>query len=183
MKKKLTYKQRLLYILIGAVVFSFVVYNMALSNTIDLAIKNSDFRDQIAKNQNAPQQIKIVKKRIKQLEALVGTNKDYVDVDIHQALLESVTSYVQKNDLVLQDFPQPYEATNNGYITKTVQLRVEGGFVSLLKLIYFLENNYNVGKVVAVDFKIAKELRTRKRKLNTTIYIQNVKTEKHEKNS
>jgi hypothetical protein len=183
LKKKLTYKQRLLYILIGAFVFSFVIYNVALSGTIDMAIKNSDFREQIAKNKNAPEQIKIVKKRIKQIEALVGTNKDYVNVDIHQALLESVTNYVQKNGLVLQDFPQPYEASNNGYITKTAQLTVEGGFINLLQLIYFLETNYIAGKVDAVDFKIDKELRTRYRKLNTKIYIQNVKTETHEKNT
>ena len=183
MKKKLTYKQRLLYILIGGGVFSFVIYNMALSNTIDIAIKNSEYREQIAKSKNAPEQIKILTQKIKRIEQLVGTNKDYTAVDIHQVLLESVTGYVQKNELILKDFPQPYITSNNGYVTKTAELTVEGRFINLLKLIYFLENNYTVGKVVAVDFKTSKELRTRKRKLNTTIYIQNVKTETHEENT
>ena len=183
MKKKLTYKQRLLYTLIGAFIAAFVIYNMALSETIEIAMKNSDFREQIAKSQDAPEQIKILTKKIKRIEQLVGTNKDYATIDIHQELLESVTGYVQKNGLVLKDFPQPYINTANGYVTKTAQLTVEGGFINLLKLIYFLENNYNVGKVVAVDFKTSKELRTRKRKLNTTIYIQNVKTETHENNT
>ncbi len=183
MKKKLTYKQRLLYTLVGAFLFSFVIYNMAIADSIELAFKNSEFREQIAKSQNAPEQIKILTKKIKQIEQLVGTNKDYSSVDIHQELLESVTGYVQKNNLVLKDFPQPYLTTANGYVTKTAQLTVEGGFINLLKLIYFLENNYTVGKVVAVDFKTSKELRTRKRKLNTTIYIQNVKTETHEENT
>ena len=157
---------------------------MALSNTIDLAIKNSDFRDQIAKSQNAPEQIKILSKKIKNIEQLVGTNnQEYLAVDIHQVLLESVTGYVQKKGLILKDFPKPYVTISNGYVTKTAELTVEGDFIKLLKLIYFLENNYTVGKVVATDFKIVKELRTRKRKLNTTIYIQNVKTETHEENT
>ena len=157
---------------------------MALSNTIDLAIKNSDFRDQLTKSQNAPEQIKMVSKRIKDIEQLVGSNSEkYTGVDIHQVLLELVTGYVQKNDLILKDFPKPYVSSSNGYITKTAKLTVEGGFVSLLKLIYFLENNYNVGTVVATDFKIIKELRSRKRKLNATIYIQNVKAKTNEKNS
>jgi hypothetical protein len=183
MNKKITYKQRLLYALIGGVVFSFIVYNLALADTISLAQKNSDFKEQIAKNQDAPEQIKIAKQKIKRIEQLVGTNKDYGAIDIHQVLLESVTGYVQQNNLILKDFHQPYITTENGYVTKTAQLTVEGDFISLLKLIYFLEKDYSVGKVVAVDFKTHKELRTRKRKLNTTIYLQNVKAESNEENS
>ena len=183
MLKKLTYKQQLLYTLIGGFIFSIVIYNLALSDTISLAVKNSDFKDQISKSQDAPEQIQFAKQKIKRIEQLVGSNNDYSEVDIHQVLLESVTNYVQKNGLILKDFPQPFVGVENGYTTKTVQLTVEGGFIPLLKLIYFLENDYSVGKVVAVDFKTAKELRTRKRKLNTTIYLQNVKAETNEESS
>jgi hypothetical protein len=160
-----------------------MIYNSAISGTIDLAIRNADFKAQIAKNKNAPEQIEIVQKRITQIEALVGTNKANVNLDIHQALLEAVTTFAQKNKVVLQNFPQPYEFYNNGYVTKTAELTVEGRFVNLLKLIYFLENDYRVGTVVAVEFKIAKELQTRKRKLNARVYIQNVKIENHEENN
>jgi hypothetical protein len=183
MKKKITYKQRLLYALIGGFIFSIVVYNVALADTITLAQKNSDFKEQIAKNIDAPEQVIITKQKIKRIEQLVGTNKDYGAIDIHQLLLESVTGYVQQNSLILKDFPQPYVVTSDGYVTKTAQLTVEGDFIPLLKLIYFLEKDYSVGKVVAVDFKTFKELRTRKRKLNTTIYLQNVKAESNEKSS
>ena len=183
MIKNLTYKQQLLYALIGGFIFSIVIYNVAISNTISLVVKNSAFREQISKNQDAPEQIKFAKQKIKRIEQLVGTNNDYSEIDIHQILLESVTSYVQKNGLILKDFPQPFVGVENGYITKTVQLTVEGDFIPLLKLIYFLETDYSVGKVVAVDFKTSKERRTRKRKLNTTIYLQNVKAETNEENS
>lgn len=183
MKKKVTYKQRLLYTLIGSGLFLIVVYNMALADTIALAIKNNALEQQISQNQDAPQQIQLVAQKIKRIEQLVGDN-DYKEArDIHQVLLESVTGYVQKNELILKDFPQPFVINDNGYVTKTAQLTVEGGFINLIKLVYFLENNYTVGKVVAVDFKTTKELRTRTRKLNTTIYLQNVKAENNEENS
>jgi hypothetical protein len=161
-------------------VFSFVVYQLAIAKTINLAIENAAFRTQISQNKNAPAQIKSVTKKIKRIEQLIGRNKGGEAIDIHQALLELVTKSIQKNKLILQDFPQPYESSSNGYLTKTVQLRVEGGFIDLLQLIDSLEKNYSVGTVVAVNFKTAKEKRTRKRKLAATLYIQNVKTEKHE---
>jgi len=113
---------------------------------------------------------------------LVGNN-DYVEVDIHQELLQLVTDNVQKKGLILKDFPQPYVTTDEGYVTKTALATVEGNFIDLLKLVYFLEMNYKVGKVVAVDFKTVKELRTRKRKLSSIIYIQNVKAENDETNN
>ncbi len=182
MKKKITYQQKLLYTLIAGVLFSIVIYNLALSKTISLAIKNNELQQQISKNQDAPKQIEVVSQKIKRIEQLVG-DKAYNKIDIHQVLLESVTGYVQQNGLILKDFPQPFVIAENGYITKTAQLTVEGDFIPLLKLIYFLENNYKVGKVIAVDFKTTKEIRTRKRKLNTTIYLQNVKAENHEKNT
>jgi len=182
MKKKITYQQKLLYTLIAGALFSIVIYKLALSKTIHLAIKNNELQQQIALNQDAPKQIEEVSQKIKKIEQLVG-DKEGNERDIHQLLLESVTGYVQQNGLILKDFPQPFVISENGYITKTAQLTVEGDFVPLLKLIYFLENNYKVGKVVAVDFKTTKEIRTRKRKLNTTIYLQNVKAENHEKNT
>ncbi|MBL4669093.1 MAG: hypothetical protein JKY30_07495 [Flavobacteriales bacterium] len=183
MKKKITYKQKLLYTLVGSFLSAIVIYNMTLANTIDLAIKNSAFEEQIAKSQNAPEQIQIALQKIKKIEQIVGTNNNYKEIDIHQVLLESVTGYVQQNGIILKDFPQPYITTANGYVTKTAQLTVEADFISLLKLIYFLESDYSVGKVVAVDFKTFKALRSRKRKSNTTIYLQNVKAETNEENS
>jgi len=179
---KLTYHQQLLYALIAGGIFAIVVYNVALSNTIDLAINNSELRAQITKNQDAPKQIVIVSQKIKKIEQLVG-ERGSEKVDIHQVLLAAVTGYVQEKGMILKDFPQPYVTTANGYVTKTAQLTVEGDFIALLKLIYFLENDYNVGKVVAVDFDTKKELRTRKRKLNATIYLQNVKADKNEENN
>ena len=162
--------------------FSIIMYNVALSDTITFAVENNELVELVAKNQDAPKEIQAIQKKLIQIQQIVG-NDVTVNMDIHQVLLEAVTQYVQENELVLKDFPQPYLITDKGYITKTAKVTVEGDFIRLLKLIYFLESDYNVGKVVAVDFKTTKELRTRKRKLNTIIYLQNVKTQTDEENS
>lgn len=182
MKKKITYQQKLLYVLIGSGFFAILLYQMAISDTVNLMSENSSLKEQISKNQDAPEQIKTIKKKLKKIEQLVGNNV-YENVDTHQKLLQLVTEHVQKNNLILKDFPQPYLTTDKGYVTKTAQSTIEGGFVDLLKLVYFLENNYKVGKVVAVDFKTTKQLKTRRRQLNAVIYLQNVKAEKNENNS
>ena len=182
MKRKITYKQRLLYVLIAGGVFLLVLYNLALSDTISLAFDNEVLKEQIEKNQGVTSELKKVKKQLATIKQVIG-NEHNEQMDIHQMLLELITAQTQKNNMILKDFPQPYALTDKGYLTKTVQATLEGGFVDLLQLVYFLENNYKGGKVVAVDFKTIKQRRTRKRKLNSVIYLQNVKAEKNEKNS
>jgi len=182
LKKKLTYKQKLTYSLIIGGIFAIILYNMAISDTLDLMFENSDMEAQVSKNVDAPIKIKATKQKLKKIEQLIGNEID-ANVDIHQLLLASVTGYVQGNNLILKDFPQPYSIVDKGYMTKTAIVTVEGDFIRLLKLCNYIENNYQGGKIVAVDFKATKELRTRKRKLNSTIYIQNVKAENDEENT
>lgn len=168
--------------LIAGGIFTIILYNMAISDTIGLAIANSEMEQQVSKNMDAPEQIKKIKQKLNKIEQLVG-NKIDENLDVHQLLLESVTGYVQQNNLILKDFPQPYANVDKGYITKTAVVTVEGDFIRLLKLSNYIENNYEGGKIVALDFKATKELRTRKRKLNSTIYLQNVKAEHDEENT
>jgi hypothetical protein len=175
----LTYKQKLTYVLILGGLFAVILYNMAISGTIDLAVENSELELLVSKNVDAPLQIKAVKQKLSKIEQLIG-NEVNASIDIHQLLLGSVSGYVQENNLILKDFPQPYSMTDKGYITKTAIVTVEGDFISLLNLCNYIEKKYQVGKIVAIDFKATKELRTKKRKLNSTIYLQNVKAEEDE---
>ena len=182
MKIRFTYKKRLTYTLIAGGIFTIVLYNMAISDTLDLVFENAEMEQQVLNNIDAPEQIKKVKEKLNKIEQLVG-NKINENLDVHQLLLESVTGYSQQNNLILKDFPQPYTISDKGYTTKTAVVIVEGDFIPLLKLSNYIENSYQGGKIVAIDFKATKELRTRKRKLNSTIYLQNVKAENDEKNT
>ncbi len=117
-------------------VFMIVLYNMTISDTIDLAFENSELEIQIASNQDAPVKLKLIKEKLNKIKQIVGSN-DYTEIDIHQLLLELITEKVQKNGLILKDFPQPYVISDKGYITKTVKATIEGDFIHLLKLVIF----------------------------------------------
>jgi hypothetical protein len=180
--KKFTYHQRLRFVLILGILFSIVLYQLAVSDTIDLMIENGNMEEQISTNQNAPEQIASIKNKLAKIDQLIG-NQATEQLDVHQLLLESVTGYVQANNLILKDFPQPYSISDKGYITKTAVVTVEGDFIRLLKLSNYIETNYQAAKIVAIDFKATKELRTRTRKLNSTIYLQHVKTAENDENT
>ena len=182
MKNKLTYKQHLIYTLIIGGIFSIILYNVAISDTVSLYLENNEMELRVSNNLDAPLQINTAKQKLKKIEQLVG-NEVTANVDIHQLLLSSVSGYAQEHHLMLKDFPHPYSIADKGYITKTAIVTVEGDFINSLKMCHYIEQNYQGGKIVAVDFKATKELRTRKRKLNSTVYLQNVKTETNEESN
>ncbi len=159
-----------------------VLYNLSIADTVAFAVENNELEEQILNSQDAPSQLKSIKEKLNKIKQVIGSEED-AEMDIHQMLLQLITDKVQQNNLILKDFPQPYVIADKGYITKTAKATIEGDFIHLLQLLYFLEHNYKGGKVVAVDFKTTKQIRTRKRKLNTIIYLQNVKAENHEENS
>lgn len=181
MKRKITYKSRLLYLLISGGLFAVILYNMAISDTLTIAFENKQLENQVIENIDAPKEIQSIKQKLAKIEQLVG-NKNQEEINVHQLLLESIAQYNQRKALILQDFPQPYVHTNNGYVIKTAKVTVQGDFINLLKLVHFLEQNYNIGKVVAVDFEATKPLHTKKRELHSTIYIQDIKAIKDEIN-
>ncbi|MCB0401209.1 MAG: hypothetical protein KDD41_03940 [Flavobacteriales bacterium] len=180
--KRLTYQKRFKLILALAGIFALVIYQLSISDTLELLHKKNELREEVSNTTNAPEEIIAMKAKLKHIEQLVG-NETETDIDIHQLLLESVTDFGQKNQVILKEFPQPYTTSNNGYETQTSLVTVEGRFIPLLKLSNHIETSYAGGKIVALDFKAIRELRTRKRKLISTIYIQHVKAEHHENNS
>lgn len=182
MKRSFTYHQRLRFVLILGILFSIVLYQLAVSDTIDLIVENRSMEEQVLNNQNAPEQIASIKNKLAKIDQLIGSQATE-ELDVHQLLLESVTGYVQENNLILKDFPQPYAISDRGYITKTAVVTVEGDFIRLLKLSNYIETNYQAAKIVSIDFKATKELRTIIRKLNATIYLQHVKTEENDENT
>lgn len=182
MKQKITYKNRLIYLLISAGLFAIILYNIAISDTITISSENTRLETQIIENIDAPKQIQSIKQKLYKIDLLIG-NKTQEEIDVHQLLLESITSFNYNNRLVLQDFPQPFILTKDGYETKTAKVTIEGGFINLLKLVHFLEQNHKIGKVVSVDFESIKKSNNTKKELHSTIYIQNIKSIPNESNS
>ena len=177
--KQLSYKKRFRLILIGCGLFALAIYNFALADTLTLYQKKSELVDRINIGANATEELAMVKAKLSRLENIVGQDAP-IAFDAQQHLLESVTQYSEQNDIMLTAFPHPFSIIDEGYLVQTSVITVEGEFTSLLKLCHYLENNYHSGRVVSLNFEASTELRTRKRKLNSTIYLQHIKNQSNE---
>ena len=98
-----------------------------------------------------------------------------------QELLEFVTNYCQTNRAVLREFPETILADQGNLLIENNWFVVEGEFSTLINLVYTLEQKVKLGKVTSARYQLKKDLKSKQMALTTTIYIQNVKKNEHEK--
>ena len=177
--KNLKYKQRV-YLLLGLLfVFLIISYKMAFKNTIDLGRQCKVFKEKLENIQSAPLKIQGLKEEIALLDNIIGNTNDTMQVQ--DLLLESITIYCENNTITLKDFPKTHTIIDEDYVVETSKLVIEGSFVNILKLVYMFETNFNIGKVASVSFELKNERSRRKPRLESTIFIQNIRLINHEK--
>lgn len=172
MGQNFTYKQKNWMLLGGIILFALIVYVMAVGKTIDMAAECAELQGQIKSTGNAPEKIAQLQAKLKELDAKAGVSND--SIEFQQALLEKVTTYCANNKVSLKEFPANHLYTTNEVEVETSQLKLEGGFSNLLNLVFSLEQNERIGKVISVCYETKTDVRTKQVSLTAKIYVQNV---------
>jgi hypothetical protein len=162
--------------LIGAFLFIWLSFKMGFSKTFELK-KQLDIRqEQLSGIQDAPMKLKLIEQQLENIEKLIG---DASGEDASPYLIEKVGSYCKKNRLVLNEMPRKHVFTKDDLSVVTYQLRVQGPFKKLLRLLDELENNSQAGKLRSVAFDSEYNLRKKKKELFGLYYIQSVGANTH----
>lgn len=172
----LTYKKKIILMMAGFVVFLFIAWSVSIKSTFELANQCSICEEQLEFVKDAPLKIASLQKEIDVKEQILGHSNAGVEFQEH--LLKQVTEFCQQNQLILREYPQVHNYIQQEYNIETNEIIVEGPFIKLLKLLYALEQEYKLGKVVSAKFMSKKDFKTNQMKLTLTIYVQNIKKEK-----
>jgi len=179
MLNKLTYRKKIYLLLTGFVVFLFIAYSLSIKSTFELASQCSVYEEQLEFVKDAPLKIAALQKEIDIKEQILGRSN--AGDEFQENLLKQITGFCQKNQLILREYPQVHNYIQQEYNIETNEIVIEGQFIKLLKLLYALEQEYKLGKVVSAKFMSKKDFKTNQMKLTLTIYVQNIKKENNEK--
>jgi len=174
MLKNLSYKNKNRLLFLVAFLFAIISYMLAFRKTFDLRSQCSQMESELVIAATAPERIANLEMQLRSIEGVIGGQTDE-GVDPQQQLLEFVTNYCEEQHITLQEYPQPISHQEDDYAVETNIFVVKGNFIKLLKMIYALEQEMRIGKVVAVEYKSKKNLRTKRLNLTATVYLQNVR--------
>ena len=170
----MTYKGKFRWLIIGSVLFLFIAYHLSIKKTLTLMHDNTVKSERLSIVNNAPQRIAKLKGTLNMLNKQIGTNINE-DIDYQEMLLEYISNYCKEKNLVLSSMGETHSYQNGDYLVQTNVFTIEGQFVKLLKLIYFLEENNKSGKIIGLDFFSKEDFIQKKRRLFVTLYFQNIK--------
>lgn len=172
---KLTYQQKLKLLPWALLAGLLLVYWIAVSGTVKLKRSCNDLKKQMTSAGDAPGQLVSLTARLNQLNALTGNGLKDGGGDPLMNFFS--TNKISGADLI--NFLPLHAFTRQQYLIETRIAIFEGNFSSLLTVLFTLEKNYPSGKVVSVNFETETNLKTERKRLLMTLYIQSVSNDKN----
>lgn len=171
----LSYKKKNKLLLAGTVLLLFIVYSFAVKKTVLLRSECKEMEATLEMAADAPVKAAMVQKKLDEMNALLGKEREEHGENTQEDLLGTVTGYCQKNNILLKEFPKALINKEKDFIVETNVFTVEGSFAKLLELVYLLEQKSKIGKVASVQFKTRTDVKTKALFLTAKVYFQNAR--------
>jgi len=167
-------QQKNIGLLIGFLVCGFIVYQLAIKKTI--AAKNKHEQLLIEKNlvDNAGSKIEYLNQKNGNLNSFLVSNNLSIDNSFQQMLLEKINVFANKENIKIVAFNKPHIIEGAQTVVETYSFKLKGGFVGLLKLINYIEQQ-RLGALISIDFEKKKNYKTRRDYLTVNIFLQKIK--------
>lgn len=177
MLKQLTYKTKVRYLFIGTGIIFILAYFLAIQKTIKLKGEVSALKQRSEQSSGTSAELAMLQNRLESLDAIISRQGSG---EVRETLLGVLTSYCQKNGILLKAFPETIIEKGNEANIETNVFTVEGAFIPLLKLLYVLEQKQRIGKVSSALYQTHIDPKTKRNLLSAVVYIQNVKQNKND---
>lgn len=155
----------------GIALFSIIAWWLAFGKTWSIYTDNLVMKKQLAKADNAWQEIEYYEQQLKTIEK--QNSRPFTPA----LLFSEVTDFCQQHQLSIIKMPASTIYTEQEIEILQNPIEVQGHFVPMVELIYELEQKQQLGNVVSVVFDTKKNIRSRQKELTATIYLQNIKTQ------
>jgi hypothetical protein len=180
MLNKLTYDQRLKFLVAAAIIGLFLCYKFSISKTINQYLLYHESISTSKSPELSQISLQALNNKQQVLESLFNEFQlDSIQPD--KNLLMVASDYSSKYKVKLKEY-KPYSLSKSDSLQVLTRIiTIEGPFNGCLQLLYQLETAGKVGKISSADFKSFTDPLDKKTKLNCSIYIQNLIPNNHEK--
>lgn len=149
-----------------------VGYLFAISKTVSAYRLWKEYRTSISNGQNVLDVISKKRNDLVILNEFLGLSFE-MDDDSNQ-LLKEVESFLAEKSTFLKSFPKSEIEGFETYSVETTIIQVEGQFLEIVELLYFLEYQNKIGNVSSVTFEKQKDVRSQVEKLIAEVHVQNI---------
>ncbi|MFN8711803.1 MAG: hypothetical protein ACK5Z2_03040 [Bacteroidota bacterium] len=173
--RKLSWKRKNQLLLAGAVALLWIVYNYAVSNTLNAKNDCQKLQLRIDSAASAPEQLAALELQMEGFKNITGASDS--STAEHERLLGIVTNYCEQHHLLLRDFSPAVSFPQQDWHIDNHPVTVEGTFAELLRLVHHLEKQPG-GNVISTEYRSRRDNKTQELSLTLVIYIQTIRNSK-----
>lgn len=166
-------QQKNIGLLIGFLISGFIAYHFAIKKTV--IAKNKHELLLVEKNlvDNASSKIEYLNKKNGNLNSFLVSNNLSIENSFQQMLLEKINIFSKEKNIQIITFNKPHKIELDQTVVETYSFKLKGGFIDLLKLINYIEQQ-RLGELISIDFEKKKNYKTHRNYLTVNIFLQKI---------
>ena len=180
--KNLSEKYKLYLLLGGFILILIIAYNVAIKSTISTIREYRELKQKSTEAADLPAQCAALQNQLKHLNRLYFDAVKGID-DTHEIFLNKLGRLAAQYNAAVIDYPAEHNFEASSVRIETHIAVLKGDFSDLLKVLYELEVNERIGRLVSVEYYTEINRKTKVRSLFMRIYIQNYRNKNNDENS
>jgi hypothetical protein len=180
--KNLSEKYKLYLIVAGIILASIIAYRVAIKSTVMVMKDYRELKQKAAEAEDISSRCAALQKQLTIL------NRSYFDAakgidDTHNIFLDKLGRLAATYNATVTEYPAQHSYRASSVQVETHIAVLQGNFSDLLKVLYELEVNERIGRLVSVEYFTETNRKTKIRSLYMRIYIQNYRNKENNENS
>jgi hypothetical protein len=167
-------KQKNIILLIGFILLFWLCYQFPISQMKTAKKEYQKLQIEHELFSKTPQKIRNFHQENSYLDSILSKYQFSSEKTFQSNLLQTITSFSNKNNLSVVSFNEPHIITKNKVAINTFSFSVKGSYNNSLGLIHELEQTKRLGKIVSVKFEKKKNYRTNRGVLVTEVLLQRI---------
>ncbi len=170
----MTGKQKNIALLVGFAILLFLSYQLSFSKTFQLKKQYQTLKKEQKLLTNVSEKLLTLKQENSYYDSILKSKKISATNSFQNNLLQRVTTFADSTGISIVSFNNPHILQMDNATINTYSFTLNGNFTAIIRLIYELEQQFKLGKIISVHFKKKKNYRLSTNYLECEIILQRV---------
>ena len=167
-------KQKNIALLIGFVLVLWIAHQLSFSKTLNLKQQHATLKEEALLFENSSQKFLQLQKENQYYDSILKLKRISTDKSFQNNLLSTINVFADSTNIKIVSFENPHVFEQEGAEILTYSFVIQGNFNQITQLIYQLEQQFKLGKIISVNYLKKRNYRRRIDYLECTILLQRI---------
>lgn len=153
-----------------------VAYQFSFSKTFTLKKQFHTLKNEQQLFSNISQKLIRLKQQNVYYDSILKSKRISTESSFQNNLLETITSFADTTNIKIVNFNNPHIFRTGNAVFNTFSFKLKGNFLKITQLIYELEQQSKLGKIISVHFEKRKNYRYNTYFLECTVLLQRIES-------